>query len=263
MKKIFLMTILLFSCFSSNCTNYEDNIILSVLKHFSSKENITKDDIYVYSNWRYIAENIDNLQINFIEYISDTLDRKIVFIDHPSIVEDKIAIEIGYIDKFFNKTNQFYYLFRYESSTDKYQLVNVLNSISQEWNESLYNDIIQKMIKDNYKPEDTIYVKLFDDINLPSKIGKNVIINLSNKEKSDKWYKNYFSSENSESFFLNEILPILSKGNIQIEIRKKNIVDYDTKSKNPICFVVVKAWDKYDYKVKYSFRKNKYKIKKK
>jgi hypothetical protein len=262
MKKIVLMMILSFYCFKVESKNYEKEIVVAILNHFFEQENILKNDIYICSNWN-IQSVLDDLQIKFLNINKDSLNEKMVFIDQPLIIKDNIAIGVGYIENFFYKTYKSYYLFKYESLINMYQLINVSNNISREWNDILYGEIIQKMIKDNYKPEDTIYVNLFDDINLPNKIEKNVIINLSNKEKSDKWYQSYFSSKNSKPFYLNEISPIISKGIIQIKIRKKNIIDYDMKSKNPIYFVVVKAWDEYEYQVKYSLKKKKYKIKKK
>jgi hypothetical protein len=262
MKKIFLIIILLFYYCSGESKDYKKDIIKSVLKNFINKENITNnDDIYIYSTW-YIEDEIKSLQFNFLKIIPDSLDKKIVFIEQPVVIEDKVAIGIGYIDKISNKTNQIYYLFKYKPSLCTYKLIDILDNISQKWNDALYIEIIKKLIREKYKQGDTIYVKLFYDTKLPEIIEGNVVINLSNKEKSDKWYKNYFASTNSKPFYLNEIFPII-KNTIQIKVRKKNIVGYDEEWKNPICFIVAtKFWDVYLYRVKYYANKNGFEIKK-
>ena len=266
MKK-FILSFFLLSCFVSvSKANYSGQLVLFVLNDYITSEGLPKEEISVYLTW-YADDYLEDMDVEFITTISDTATSTILYIQPAVYMKDSIAIEIGYMNKEYEKIRRTYYLFKYSTHLKQWLFTNTTPEISIENNDLLFNAVIDKLTKEIQT--DTIFINTFNHVNLPLVVNEKIIINLYNTKTNKNKIDSIFL--NNDVFTLNEILIIPEHNGICVLVGEKIIIGYDETANrfeffiaekiNPYKEIVYKVTNNSEIrlkKAKYNLKKHKF-----
>ena len=249
MKKIILLFSMLLCFVSISEGNDNRQLVSFVLNDYVTSEGLSKKDISVYLPWN-ADDYSDNMNIEFITTIPNTITSIILYIQPVIYMKDSIAIEVGCINNEYEKINTTYYLFKYSTHLKQWLFTNTTPEIPIENNDLLFNAVIDKLTK--AIQTNTIFINTFNHVNLPSVVNEKNVINLYNTKGNKNMIDSIFL--NNDVFTLNEILIIPKHNDIYILVSGKVITDYNETSNRFEFFIAEKIspYKEIVYKVKHN-----------